>query len=161
MDALAAQGTLLARAYCNFAWCAPSRNSFLSGRTPDTTQAWNFLNSFRQAPGAQDWVTLPGYFKRAGYYATSLGKVFHPDLPPNFDYPASWTGEWRWCRGTVVVAVLSWTRCVSCVVCARRRGGALVRMFIVPARVCGFVCGALVSQTNPSCPSSRCAVTNP
>lgn len=39
----------------------------------------------------RDWVTLPGYFKRHGYYTTSLGKVFHRDLPANFDYPQSWS----------------------------------------------------------------------
>ena len=25
------------------------------------------------------------------YYATSSGKVFHGGLPPNFDYPQSWS----------------------------------------------------------------------
>ena len=47
--------------------CSPSRNSFLSGRTPDTAQVWNFRDSFRRAatgapgPGA-NWTTMPGYF---------------------------------------------------------------------------------------------------
>lgn len=37
------------RAYCQQAVCSPTRNSFLSGRRPDRTRAWNFINHFRQA----------------------------------------------------------------------------------------------------------------
>lgn len=63
MDSLADDSALFARAYCQLAWCAPSRNSFLSGthkaearsamsnsvegRRPDTTRAWGFLDDFR------------------------------------------------------------------------------------------------------------------
>jgi len=45
MDALAKDSTLFSRAFCQEAWCSPSRNSFLSGRSPDATQAWNFRDS--------------------------------------------------------------------------------------------------------------------
>lgn len=98
IDALAAQSTLFSRAYCSEAWCAPSRNSFLTGRRPNTALVWNFRDSFRasadgaEQPGA-NWTTLPGWMKQSGYYATSSGKVFHPDLPANFDYPRSWSDE--------------------------------------------------------------------
>ena len=37
--------------------CSPSRNSFMTGRRPDTTRVWNFLDSFRTA-GA-NWTTMP------------------------------------------------------------------------------------------------------
>lgn len=98
MDALAANATLFSRAFCQEAWCSPSRNSFLTGRVPDVTQVWNFKASFRTtatgAPGAgANWTTLPGHFKAAGYYASSSGKVFHPSFPTNFDYPASWSDQ--------------------------------------------------------------------
>ena len=89
MDALAASGTLFTTAISQFPWCAPSRNSFLSGRRPQATRALNFLDSFREV-GA-DWVTLPGAFRAAGYYATACGKVFHPNLPPNNDAAMSWS----------------------------------------------------------------------
>lgn len=46
---LADTGTVFLRAYCQEAVCSPSRNSFLSGRRPDHTRAWNFINHFRQA----------------------------------------------------------------------------------------------------------------
>ena len=92
LNAFAANGsTLFSNANCQVAWCAPSRNSFLSGRRPSVTRAWNFLDSFREAGPA--WVTLPGYFLNAGFYATGTGKVFHPELPANFDYPLSWSDE--------------------------------------------------------------------
>ena len=68
IDKLASQGTLFSRAYCQVAWCSPSRNSFLSGRQPDVTQAWNFLTSFREAPGGERFITLPQYFKEHGYF---------------------------------------------------------------------------------------------
>jgi hypothetical protein len=89
LDAFAANATVFANANCQIAWCAPSRNSFLSGRRPAATRAWNFLDDFRGA--GPDWTTLPGYFLHSGYYATATGKVFHPDLPRAFDYPASWS----------------------------------------------------------------------
>ncbi len=76
-------------AHTQLSWCAPSRNSFLSGRRPDVTESWNFLDSFREV--GPDWVTLPGYFKEHGYYTTSAGKIFHPALPADFDYPHSWS----------------------------------------------------------------------
>ena len=90
LDSLARTSTLFANAHCQIAWCAPSRNSFLSGRTPAVTQAYNFLDSFREGAGA-NWTSLPGAFRAAGYYATSSGKVFHPSLPPDGDAALSWS----------------------------------------------------------------------
>lgn len=49
----------------------------------------NFVNSFRET-GA-NWTSLPQAFKEQGYYTTSVGKVFHPRLPPDFDFPKSWS----------------------------------------------------------------------
>lgn len=88
-DRLAGGGTVFANTHAQIAWCAPSRNSFLSGRRPQVTKAFNFVDSFREAGPA--WTTLPGVFRGAGYYATSVGKVFHPNLPPNFDAALSWS----------------------------------------------------------------------
>ena len=54
MDALAAESLLFDRAYANFPWCNPSRNSLLSGRRPDTNRVWNFVVDLRttwQRPG--------------------------------------------------------------------------------------------------------------
>ena len=36
-------------------------------------------------------MTLPQWFKVTGYTTSGLGKTFHPNLPPNYDEPKSWT----------------------------------------------------------------------
>ena len=87
-DRLAAEGIVFTRAFANFAWCAPSRNSFMSGRRPDRTRAWDFAHHFREV-GA-NWTSLPQAFKVNGFFTTGVGKLFHKNLPPNFD-PVSWT----------------------------------------------------------------------
>ena len=70
MDALAVNGTLFARLLS--AWCSPSRNSFLTGRRPDTTRVWGFNDDFRSgAVGGEHRVTLPEHFGLHGYW-TSL-----------------------------------------------------------------------------------------
>ena len=43
-----AQGALVFdNAYTNFAICSASRNSFMTGRLPDKTRSWNFINHVR------------------------------------------------------------------------------------------------------------------
>ena len=49
MDQLASSGLVFKRAFVQYAFCAPSRNSFMSGRRPDTTRVWNFFDHFRQS----------------------------------------------------------------------------------------------------------------
>jgi arylsulfatase A-like enzyme len=85
MDELAATGTLFQRAYVQYSFCAPSRNSFLTGRRPDATQAWSFMDHFRERGVGDQWTTLPEYFRTHGYWTVGAGKLFHPGLPPNFD----------------------------------------------------------------------------
>ena len=91
-------------------------NSFMSGRRPDTTRVFNDgigAHDFRvtgpvsvislcvgpcqvvmhvaDVTHAQNWTSLPQAFKEAGYFTTGVGKSFHPNSPPNFDQPLSWT----------------------------------------------------------------------
>ena len=94
---LANTGHTFNHAYANQALCGPSRNSFLSGRRPQNTQAYNFVDDFREV-GA-NWTTMPQLFKQNGYKTVGAGKVFHPGLPPDNDMPFSWddrmsNGEW-------------------------------------------------------------------
>jgi hypothetical protein len=49
LSAFAKTATLFSRAYCNIAVCSPSRMSFLTGRRPETSGIFNFINHFRQA----------------------------------------------------------------------------------------------------------------
>jgi arylsulfatase A-like enzyme len=38
LDKLASTGLLFSRAYVQYSFCAPSRNSFMSGRRPDVSR---------------------------------------------------------------------------------------------------------------------------
>lgn len=73
--------------------CAPSRNSFLTSRRPDTLHLYDFYSYWRDSVG--NFTTLPQYFKENGYYTQSIGKVFHPGISSNFsdDAKYSWNGR--------------------------------------------------------------------
>ena len=76
IDKLAKEGVVFDRAYCHQAVCAPSRNSFMTGRRPDKSRSWNFINHFRE--DHPDWTTIPGLFlkeKKASSYSIGVGKV--------------------------------------------------------------------------------------
>jgi hypothetical protein len=75
-DRLAKEGMIFTRAFANFAWCAPSRNSFMSGRRPDRTKAWDFEHHFREPDVGPGWTSLPQRFKDAGSFTTGVGKLF-------------------------------------------------------------------------------------
>eukprot|EP00051_Salpingoeca_urceolata_P002611 m.51540 g.51540 ORF g.51540 m.51540 type:complete len:557 (-) comp12232_c0_seq1:27-1697(-) len=94
IDRLAADGVMFQRAYVQQAICSPTRNSFLSGRTPLKTKVWNFLNHFREPEIGINWTALPQFFRDKGYYTTGAGKVYHPNFPPNFDNNKSWSVPW-------------------------------------------------------------------
>ena len=89
IDRLAARGTTFTRAYCQQALCSPSRISLLSGRYPATTRIFTIGPALRET--LPDIVTLPQHFKDHGYFARSLGKVYHVgiDDPPSWSVP-SW-----------------------------------------------------------------------
>jgi len=90
-DKLADESLVFNRAYTQFAICSASRNSFLSGRRPDRTKVWNFINDFRQA--GPDWTSFPEHFKKNGYTTLGCGKIYHPGHPPNNDEPLSWSQD--------------------------------------------------------------------
>lgn len=71
--------------------CAPSRNSFLTSRRPDTVKLYDFYSYWRDVAG--NFTTLPQYFKENGYETHSIGKIFHPGVSSNFtdDAKYSWS----------------------------------------------------------------------
>ena len=86
---LAARGLTFMHAYCQQSICSPSRNSFMSGRKPQITRVWNFVNDFRQElPFA---LSFPQYFKMHGYSTFGHSKLYHPTHPSNYDEPLSWS----------------------------------------------------------------------
>lgn len=90
IDHLAETGTVFTRAYCQQAVCSPSRTSLLTGRRPDTTMVYDLQTHFRDT--IPDVVTLPQQFKRHGYYAAGMGKIYHGGL----DDSKSWSEpHWR------------------------------------------------------------------
>eukprot|EP00756_Hemistasia_phaeocysticola_P058497 Hpha_TRINITY_DN35136_c0_g1::TRINITY_DN35136_c0_g1_i1::g.168487::m.168487/K01136/IDS; iduronate 2-sulfatase len=86
--------------------CGPSRNSFLTGRRPDSTRTWNFRTSFRESgvdskgvPG-KDWHTIPSALRDlGGFIVTGMGKIFHPGSPAQNDCTKkdcrSWTTHFQ------------------------------------------------------------------
>ena len=75
LDKLAVRGMVFTRAYCQQALCSPSRISLLSGRRPATSGIYAIGPTLRSH--VPDAITLPQHFKNNGYFARSLGKVFH------------------------------------------------------------------------------------
>ncbi|MFN0122825.1 MAG: sulfatase [Blastocatellia bacterium] len=92
-DRLARRSVRFNNAYCQYPVCNPSRTSFMTGLRPDTTGiVGNDVNFRTKIP---DVVTLPQLFRGQGYYAASLGKIYHrgltmEDLRTDMDDPKSW-----------------------------------------------------------------------
>jgi arylsulfatase A-like enzyme len=88
MDRLAQSGVTFTRAYVQQAVCNPSRASLMTGLRPDTLRVWDLQTGFRDT--TPDAVTLPQHFRRHGYHAAAIGKIYHNVIPD----PASWSEPW-------------------------------------------------------------------
>ncbi|XP_057658384.1 plipastatin synthase subunit A [Diorhabda carinulata] len=91
INKLASKSFVFKNAFAQQALCAPSRNSLLTSRRPDSLHLYDFHNYWRDTVG--NFTTIPQYFKENGYYTYSIGKVFHPGSTSNFtdDSPYSWS----------------------------------------------------------------------
>ncbi len=93
IDRLATWGIRFERAYCQYPVCNPSRVSMLTGLRPDATRVFGNGQHFRRT--LPDVTTLPQHFRRNGYVAASLGKIFHrggtmEKVNAEMDDPPSW-----------------------------------------------------------------------
>jgi|GEM_PF-207215 len=84
MDALAHQGTVFRRAYCNYPLCGPSRASFMSGLMPTTLGFQNHMTNSELKTRTNELgaTLLHEYFKQQGYKTMSCGKIYHAGQPP-------------------------------------------------------------------------------
>lgn len=91
IDLLVKRSYYFHHVYASQALCAPSRNSMLTSRRPDTLLTYNFQHYWRTFVG--NYTTLPQYFKENGYRTESIGKIFHhgPSSNKTDDYPFSWS----------------------------------------------------------------------
>jgi len=96
LDQLASRGVRFERAYCQFPLCGPSRNSMLTGLYPNSSGILRNAEIFRQTIPAH--VSLPQAFRRQGYFAARIGKLYHYNVPKSIgtnghDDPGSWELE--------------------------------------------------------------------
>jgi iduronate 2-sulfatase len=93
LDALAGRGMRFGSAYCQYPLCGPSRQSLMTGLSPDTIGVHDLDTFFRtKLPNA---VTISQLFARNGYWTGRVGKIFHQDVPVDIgtsgqDDPLSW-----------------------------------------------------------------------
>jgi choline-sulfatase len=91
LDALAKEGVLFNRAYCQFPHCNPSRASMMSGLRPNQTRVTDNADVlYDNVPGV---LTLPHHFRQQGYATARFGKIFHLGIPTGLeskDDPNAW-----------------------------------------------------------------------
>jgi hypothetical protein len=99
IDKLAADGTVFLNVFCQQAVCGPSRASFMTSRRPHHTRVFGNGADFRvegldaSGTAGANWVTMPQHFLLHGYTTLGGGKTYHPDYPPNWDGPRSWSQD--------------------------------------------------------------------
>ncbi len=100
IDALAETGVVFDNAYCNSPLCAPSRFSMLTGRLPESINAFDNASEFRA-----DIPTMAHYMSALDYHTILCGKMHFigPDQLHGYEerlttdvYPASfaWMPNW-------------------------------------------------------------------
>jgi arylsulfatase A-like enzyme len=84
LNDFANQSVNFTNAYCASPSCNPSRTALLCGKHPYVTGLYSNPQIWRHV--LPDEVTLPEYFRQAGYWTGGAGKIFHNNMPD----PRSW-----------------------------------------------------------------------
>jgi iduronate 2-sulfatase len=74
-DRLAKRSVVFDAAYCNQAVCAPSRHALMTGLRPQTLGIYDLATRFRSS--RPDAITMAQHFRKQGYRAEAMGKIFH------------------------------------------------------------------------------------
>ncbi len=74
-DELAGDAMSFSHAFCQYPVCGPSRASFLYSLYPESTGVLDNKADIRQR--RPNSISLPRFFKQAGYWTAAVGKVFH------------------------------------------------------------------------------------
>lgn len=86
IDRLAERGMLFSNAHVMAPVCNPSRVAAMTGLNPSTTGIYD--NSVHWHEALPDAATIPGHFKKNGYYVVGGGKVHHHT--PGNNRPGDW-----------------------------------------------------------------------
>ena len=76
IDAIASEGTVFRRAFCQAPVCNPSRASMITGLRPDTTGVYGNFDEWRDKI-PESTKTIPEHLCAAGYHTVNIGKVVH------------------------------------------------------------------------------------
>lgn len=84
LQRFADQSINFTNAYCASPSCNPSRTALMTGKHPYATGLYRNPQIWRHV--LPNEITLPEYFKQAGYWTGGAGKIYHNNMPD----PRSW-----------------------------------------------------------------------
>jgi len=95
IDRLAERGMSFTNAHSPSMVCNPSRTAIMLGLHPSTTGIFGNDPDWRKIEATKDKVTIPRFFRKAGYQTYGAGKIFHastfsPTAFYGYNEPAGW-----------------------------------------------------------------------
>ena len=99
MDRLAERGMAFTNAHSPSMVCNPTRTAIMLGLHPSSTGIFGNDPDWREIEATKDKLTIPRFFKEAGYQTYGAGKIFHASTfsPTSFygyNDPAGWNEFW-------------------------------------------------------------------
>jgi len=104
IDALAASGVRFTCAYSQYPICGPSRAALMAGLYPETLGIMGNGSSDRFEQAMGDKPSMSEHFRRHGYHAARVGKIYHMRVPGDItacvdgpDHAESWDEKHNCC----------------------------------------------------------------